>query len=55
MDRPLREELMLDNSPLSVGHRSTIKRAAYLLTFMLNRAHEIGMNGKGKIGILYTQ
>ncbi len=50
-----REERMLDENLLSVGRRSALERAAYLLAFMASRARKVGMNGKGAVEIPITQ
>ena len=50
-----REERMLDENLLSVGRRSALERAAYLLAFMASRARKVGMDGKGKVDIPITQ
>ena len=44
-----REEQMLDENLLSVGRRSAIERAAYLLAFIYGRARSVGLKG-GKGG-----
>ena len=38
-----REERMLDENLLSVGRRSALERAAYLIAFLYQRAEKIGM------------
>jgi CRP-like cAMP-binding protein len=50
-----REEQMLDENLLSVGRRSAIERAAYLLAFIASRAHAVGLNGGPTIRIPITQ
>lgn len=40
-----REEQMLDENLLSVGRRSAIERAAYLLAFLCSRARSAGLAG----------
>lgn len=40
-----REERMLDDHLLSLGRRSALERAAYLLAFLHKRAVTVGMNG----------
>lgn len=50
-----REERMLDENLLSVGRRSALERAAYLLAFIASRARKVGMNGAGKVEIPITQ
>ncbi len=42
-----REERMLDENLLSVGRRSAIERAAYLVAFLYARARSVGL-GEGK-------
>jgi CRP-like cAMP-binding protein len=43
-----REEQMLDENLLSVGRRSAVERAAYLIAFLYSRAKSVGMTGRGK-------
>lgn len=50
-----REERMLDENLLSVGRRSALERAAYLLAFIASRARKVGMDGTGKVEIPITQ
>ena len=50
-----REERMLDENLLSVGRRSAIERAAYLIAFIGSRARAVGLNGKSSIRIPITQ
>ena len=50
-----REERMLDENLLSVGRRSAIERAAYLIAFIGSRAKVVGLNGKQSIQIPITQ
>lgn len=50
-----REERMLDENLLSVGRRSALERAAYLLAFIASRAQKVGMDGTGKVEIPITQ
>lgn len=50
-----REERMLDENLLSVGRRSALERAAYLLAFIASRAGKVGMNGNGGTDIPITQ
>ncbi|MBE1204947.1 Crp/Fnr family transcriptional regulator [Aminobacter carboxidus] len=50
-----REERMLDENLLSVGRRSALERAAYLLAFIASRARKVGMGGKGDVDIPITQ
>ena len=40
-----REERMLDENLLSVGRRTALERAAYLLAFIYTRARSVGLNG----------
>jgi len=50
-----REERMLDENLLSLGRRSAIERAAYLIAFIASRAKVVGLNGKQSIQIPITQ
>ena len=50
-----REERMLDENLLSIGRRSALERAAYLLAFISSRARKVGMDGAGKVEIPITQ
>lgn len=50
-----REERMLDENLLSVGRRSAIERAAYLIAFIASRAKVVGLNGKQSVQIPITQ
>ena len=50
-----REERMLDENLLSLGRRSAIERAAYLIAFIGSRAKVVGLNGKHSIQIPVTQ
>lgn len=50
-----REERMLDENLLSIGRRSAIERAAYLIAFIASRAKVVGLNGKQSIQIPITQ
>lgn len=50
-----REEQMLDENLLSVGRRTALERAAYLLAFISSRAKAVGLNGKTVIEIPITQ
>ena len=50
-----REERMLDENLLSVGRRSAIERAAYLISFIGSRAKVVGVNGKQSVRIPITQ
>jgi CRP-like cAMP-binding protein len=40
-----REERMLDENLLSLGRRTALERAAYLLAFIRSRARTVGLNG----------
>jgi CRP-like cAMP-binding protein len=44
-----REERMLDENLLSVGRRSALERAAYLIAFLCERAMLVGLNGGKKL------
>lgn len=50
-----REEQMLDENLLSVGRRSAIERAAYLLAFLDQRARSVRLYGRSKPVIPITQ
>jgi CRP-like cAMP-binding protein len=50
-----REEQMLDENLLSVGRRTALERAAYLIAFLSARARSVGLNGKKSIEIPITQ
>jgi len=50
-----REERMLDENLLSIGRRTAIERAAYLIAFISSRARSVGMSGKGAVRIPITQ
>ncbi len=50
-----REEQMLDENLLSVGRRSAIERAAYLIAFLHQRASAVHMFGKNRAEIPITQ
>lgn len=41
-----REERMLDENLLSIGRRTALERAAYLIAFIASRARGAGLNGK---------
>jgi CRP-like cAMP-binding protein len=49
-----REERMLDDHLLSLGRRTALERAAYLLAFLHERAISVGLNG-GRVAIPLTQ
>ncbi|HVW55605.1 MAG TPA: Crp/Fnr family transcriptional regulator [Rhizobiaceae bacterium] len=50
-----REEQMLDENMLSVGRRTALERAAYLIAFLHHRAITIGVDTKGAVTIPITQ
>jgi CRP-like cAMP-binding protein len=50
-----REEQMLDENLLSVGRRTALERAAYLIAFIGDRAQGVGLNGRKPIEIPITQ
>jgi CRP-like cAMP-binding protein len=50
-----REERMLDENLLSLGRRTALERAAYLLAFIQSRAVAVGLNGDGPVEIPITQ
>ncbi|OQM76177.1 Crp/Fnr family transcriptional regulator [Manganibacter manganicus] len=51
-----REECMLDENLLSLGRRTALERAAYLLAFIESRAASVGLNGgKSPVEIPITQ
>ncbi len=50
-----REEQMLDENLLSVGRRTALERAAYLIAFIGSRAKTVGLNGKQTMEIPITQ
>lgn len=50
-----REERMLDENLLSVGRRSAIERAAYLIAFIYNRAMSVGLGTTKRLLIPITQ
>jgi CRP-like cAMP-binding protein len=50
-----REEQMLDDHLLSVGRRSAIERASYLIAFLAARARETGFSNAQTITIPLTQ
>ncbi len=50
-----REEQMLDENLLSVGRRTAIERAAYLIAFVGVRAESVGLDPDGKLVIPITQ
>jgi CRP-like cAMP-binding protein len=50
-----REEQMLDENLLSVGRRTAVERAAYLIAFLSARARSVGFDGSKSIEIPITQ
>lgn len=50
-----REERMLDENLLSIGRRTALERAAYLIAFIASRARSAGLNGKTPLRIPITQ
>lgn len=50
-----REEQMLDENLLSVGRRSALERAAYLLAFLHQRAQTVHLYANGRATIPITQ
>lgn len=50
-----REERMLDENLLSIGRRSAIERAAYLLAFIHERARTVGLATRSSTAIPITQ
>ncbi|MBX3579677.1 MAG: Crp/Fnr family transcriptional regulator [Rhizobiaceae bacterium] len=50
-----REEQMLDENLLSVGRRTALERAAYLISFISMRAKNVGLNGTKPVEIPITQ
>ena len=50
-----REEQMLDEILLSVGRRTSLERAAYLLAFVFQRAKSVGMVRNNKLTVPLTQ
>ncbi len=50
-----REERILDENLLSIGRRSALERAAYLLAFLFERASSVGMADGGKLAVPITQ
>ena len=50
-----REERMLDENLLSIGRRTALERAAYLIAFISSRAAVVGLNGKTPVRIPVTQ
>ncbi len=50
-----REERMLDENLLSVGRRSALERAAYLLAFIAARARGVGLDSRRRVQVPITQ
>jgi CRP-like cAMP-binding protein len=50
-----REEQMLDENLLSIGRRTAMERAAYLISFISSRAQSTELNGRRSIQIPITQ
>lgn len=50
-----REERMLDDHLLSLGRRSAVERAAYLIAFLHQRATSVGLSDKAVLHIPITQ
>ncbi len=50
-----REEQMLDENLLSIGRRTALERAAYLIAFLSSRAKVVGLNGNGAVSLPITQ
>ena len=50
-----REEQMLDENLLSVGRRTALERAAYLIAFIISRARSVGATGLKTTDIPITQ
>lgn len=50
-----REEQMLDENLLSVGRRTALERAAYLIAFISERASVVGLNNANPLEIPITQ
>jgi CRP-like cAMP-binding protein len=50
-----REEQMLDENLLSVGRRSALERAAYLMAFIGSRAQAVGLIGRRSLEVPITQ
>lgn len=50
-----REERMLDENLLSVGRRSALERAAYLIAFIAHRAQSVGIGTTKRLLIPITQ
>ncbi|RWM22563.1 MAG: Crp/Fnr family transcriptional regulator [Mesorhizobium sp.] len=50
-----REERMLDENLLSIGRRTALERAAYVIAFISSRARVVGLNGRTPVQIPITQ
>src|SRR6185312_14707305 len=50
-----REEQMLDENLLSVGRRTALERAAYLIAFIAGRATAVSLEGSNPLEIPITQ
>ena len=50
-----REEQMLDENLLSIGRRTALERAAYLIAFLSSRARTVGLNGTRAVELPITQ
>lgn len=50
-----REEQMLDENLLSIGRRTAVERAAYLIVSLTGRARTVGLNANGAVGLPITQ
>lgn len=50
-----REERILDEHLLSIGRRSAVQRAAYLLAFLSRRARAVGLASNGTVHVPVTQ
>jgi CRP-like cAMP-binding protein len=50
-----REEQMLDENLLSVGRRTALERAAYLIAFIAGRASAVDLGGSDRLEIPITQ
>lgn len=50
-----REERMLDENLLSIGRRTALERAAYLIALLCERAASVGPNGRGPTTLPITQ
>lgn len=50
-----REEQMLDENLLSIGRRTALERAAYLIAFIGSRSSSVGLNGGEHLTLPITQ